>query len=462
MSIFKACDVRGTYGRDLTPEVGEHVGRAVGSELTGKVVVVGGDLRPSTVPLTAALINGLMAAGCRVINLGVLPTPAFYFAKEELRAGGGVMVTGSHNPPGDNGFKISLGIWPITEEELSSIAQRIARGDYVQGRGSCERRDIGDQYEAYIESKFLASPDARGTSPSLPRAARGLRVVVDAGNGCYARVAPRVLRELGYDVVELYCEPDGRFPNRHPNPAIAGSLQALSETVVRSGADLGAAFDGDGDRVVFVDERGRVVAADRSIVLFARYLLNRGPGEVVYDIKCSSVVPEEVRRAGGVPVMERSGHAFIKTTLLRREAVLGGEVSGHFFFGELGRDDGLYATLLMLRIVADGGQGLAALVDTVPRYPITPDIRWPCSPEGANAIVRELTQAFAQDESCEVSTLDGVRIAWPDGWALVRPSVTEPLITLRFEAQSEGRLAEIQEAVVARSPRLRQLRAANL
>jgi phosphomannomutase/phosphoglucomutase len=443
MSIFKACDIRGRYGADLTPQIAEQLGLAVGTELTGRTAVVGGDLRPSTLPLKKALIKGLMEAGCRVVDVGIIPTPAFYFAKDFLQTEGGVMVTGSHNPPGDNGFKISLGPWPITGEELASLERRMARKDFAQGGGSYEHSEVVDHYKSFIRSKF--SPGGR------------LKVVVDAGNGCYARIAPQVLRELGYEVVELYCEPDGRFPGRLPNPAVPANLKSLCESVVQSGADLGAAFDGDGDRVVFVDEQGRVVESDCSIVLFARYLLRRGPGEVVYDLKCSSVVAEEVRRAGGLPVMEKSGHAFIKTTLLRRKALLGGEISGHFFFGELGRDDGLYAALLMLKIVAEEGRGLAALADTVPRYPITPDIRLSCPPEEAQAIVRELEQAFARDTDCEVSTLDGVRIAWPDGWALVRPSVTEPLITLRFEAHSQERLAQIQDIVIAQSPRLQEL-----
>jgi phosphomannomutase/phosphoglucomutase len=443
MSIFKACDIRGRYGTDLTPEIAEHLGLAVGTELNAGSVVVGGDLRPSTQPLKEALIKGLMEAGCRVIDVGIIPTPVFYFAKDYLQAEGGVMVTGSHNPPGDNGFKISLGPWPITEEELASLERRMARKDFSHGTGSYERSEVVDHYISFIRSKF----------PGLG----GLKVVVDAGNGCYARIAPQVLRELGYEVVELYCEPDGRFPGRPPNPAVPANLKSLCESVVQSGADLGAAFDGDGDRVAFVDEQGRVVESDRSIVLFARYLLRREPGEVVYDLKCSSVVAEEVRRAGGLPVMEKSGHAFIKTTLLRCKAILGGEISGHFFFGELGRDDGLYAALLMLQVVAEEGRGLAALADTVPRYPITPDIRLSCPSEEAQAIVRALEQAFAQDIDCEVSTLDGARIVWPDGWALVRPSVTEPLITLRFEAHSQKRLAQIQDIIVARSPRLQKL-----
>ena len=463
VGIFKACDVRGTYGLDLTPEVGERMGLAVGTELAGRTVVVGGDLRPSTTPLKGALVRGLMATGSRVVDVGVLPTPAFYFAKDELRAEGGVMVTGSHNPPGDNGFKISLGPLPISGAELARLAGRVERGQYAyaQGEGSFERRDLTDAYRTHIRGKFLGSLDA-------PPALDGFKVAVDAGNGCYVRIAPQVLRDLGCDVVELYCEPDGRFPNRSPNPSVAANLADLGETVVEAGAQMGVGYDGDGDRAVFVDELGRVVASDRSIVLFARRLLARGPGEVVHDIKCSSVVPEEVRRAGGVPVMERSGHAFIKTTLLRRGALLGGEISGHFFFDALGRDDGLYATLLMAHIVTQSGCGLAALADTVPQYVITPDIRLPCAPEVARSIVQELAEAFAakafaaeaaSGAGCEVSTLDGVRIAWPDGWALVRPSVTEPLITLRFEAHTEGRLAQIQALVASRSAPLSELMA---
>lgn len=444
MSIFKACDVRGRYGEDLTPEIARRLGLAVGTTLAGKRVLVGGDLRPSTAPLKEALVEGLLATGCRVVDVGVLPTPAFYFAQDEFGADGGVMVTGSHNPPGDNGFKISLGPWPITEEELAALERRMAEGAFAPGVGSYEERDILPRYVDSLLGRF---------APVAPR-----KVVVDAGHGCYALLAPQALRELGHEVVELFCEPDGRFPGRPPNPAVVENLGALRETVTRAHADLGVAYDGDGDRAVFVDERGQMVESDVSIVLFARHLLRRWPGgEVIYDLKCSSVVPEEVRKAGGKPVMERSGHAFIKTALLKRKAILGGEVSGHFFFGELGRDDGLYATLLMLDLVAQEGRSLAELAATVPRYPITPDIRLPCPPHEAQAIIAELREAFEEDTGVEVTMLDGVRIAWADGWALARPSVTEPLLTLRFEAHTEARLSEIQRAVIACSPRLRKL-----
>ncbi len=443
MGIFKACDVRGEVGRDLTPEVAERLGQAIGSALDGGPVVVGGDVRPSTEALQSALMGGLASGGCRVVDLGVVPTPVFYFARDYLQIEGGVMVTGSHNPPSDNGFKICLGPLPITEEELADLERRMATGGFRSGLGSIERREVIAAYQAQVERGF-ASRD-------------GLKVVVDAGNGCYGPIAPATLRRLGYDVVELFCEPDGRFPNRPPNPAVEANLVALREMVLRSGADLGAAFDGDGDRVVFVDERGRVVGSDVAIVLFVRHLLREGPGDVVFDAKCSSVVAEEVRQAGGVAVMEKSGHAFIKATLLRRGAVLGGEISGHYFFGTLGRDDGLYALLVMLRIVGESGQGLAALADSVPHYPITPDIRLPCSAEEAQAIIDELISAFAADPDCQVNTLDGVRLTWADGWALARASVTEPLLTLRFEGHTEARLNGVMALVRARSARLRAL-----
>lgn len=443
MSIFKACDVRGKFGAELSAEIAEPIGRAIGSELTGKLVVVGGDVRPSTKPLKAALIRGLVDSGASVLDIGILPTPAFYFAKDHLKADGGVMVTGSHNPPGDNGFKISLGKDAITEEDIERIKRRVEKRSFVVGKGNCKAVDIEDAYEDFLKGKF-----AKGG---------GLKVVVDAGNGCYSHIAPGVLRDRGYEMIELFCEPDGRFPNRNPNPAVAKHLSALSAKVVETKADVGVAYDGDGDRVVFVDQRGRVVESDVSIVLFARYLLKQGPSDVVYDIKCSGIVADEVRRLGGTPVMEKSGHAFIRSTLMKRKAVLGGEISGHFFFGDLGRDDGLYATLLMLDVIPADGRGLAAMSDSVPRYRITPDLRLPCPPDRARAIVRELETTFRKEKGCDVVTLDGVRIAWPDGWALARTSVTEPLLTMRFEAHTDKRLREIRETLLARVPQLKEI-----
>ncbi len=444
MSIFKSCDIRGLYNEELTPAFALDLGQAVGTTLAGGRVVVGGDARPSTPRLKGALIEGLLKAGCHVFDLGLVPTSALYFAREWLAVEGAVMVTASHNPPGYNGFKFMLGDWPLTEEELLALRDRMASGNFRRGQGYWNRADVIEAYRADIERFFAAEG--------------GLRVVVDAGNGCFARVVPTTLRQKGYTVIERFCQIDGRFPHRNPNPAVAAHLSGLAEQVVTEQADLGLAYDGDGDRVVFVDNTGRVLPGDRSLVLFIRHRLptarTAGERTVVYDIKCSSVVAEEIERWHGLPRMERSGHAFIKTTLLREQAGLGGEISGHYFFGELGRDDALFASLLMLHILSQAGQPLSALLDQVPQYPITPDLRLPCSPGERAAILADLPVAFAGHE---ISTVDGVRITFDGGWALARASVTEPLITLRFEGHTEARLQEIQAEVARRVPALGRL-----
>ncbi len=444
MSVFKSCDIRGLYGPELTPTFAREFGQTVGTALAGGRVIVGGDARPSTPLLKGALIEGLLAAGCYVLDAGLTPTSALYFAQSWLKTDGLVMVTASHNPPGYNGFKLMLGEWPITEEQLQALRQQMEAGQFRQGRGYWDRADVLEAYQADI---------ARYFEPGRP-----LKVVVDAGNGCFSRIAPAVLRSKGYQVIERFCEIDGRFPNRDPNPAVAAHLKGLVEQVVAAGADLGVAYDGDSDRAVFVDEQGHVLPGDQAFVLFIRQRLPAAttPNErkVVYDIKCSSIVADEVKRWGGQPLMERSGHTFIKTTLLREQAGLGGEISGHLFFGELGRDDALFATLLFLQILSQAGRPLSALLADVPYYPITPDLRLPCSPEERATILAELPAAFAGHE---ISAIDGVRVAFDGGWVLARASVTEPLLTVRFEGNSEARLQEIQAEVAARVPSLGRL-----
>jgi phosphomannomutase/phosphoglucomutase len=444
LNIFKACDIRGRYGSDLKEEDALAIGHAVGTTLAGKSVVAGGDVRPSTGPLKRELIKGLAESGCSVIDIGTVPTPAYYFAKDHLHADGGVMVTGSHNPPGDNGFKIILGSEAVTPGEIERLRKRVEEHDFTDGRGSIREENILQAYERFLLDAFTDL--------------KGMKVVVDAGNGCYSAIAPGILRKLGCKVEELFCTPDGTFPNRSPNPTVPANLDALRETVKKTDSAAGIAYDGDGDRVVFADEKGRILESDICAVLFSRYFLGKHKGKkIVYDIKCSSILEEEIRKAGGVPVMEKSGHAFIRNTLMRESAVFGGEISGHFFFGELGRDDGLYATMLMLRIIAEEGQGLAELSDSVVRYPNTPDLRIPCPPGKAREIINALADAFKADRDAFISRIDGVRIAWPDGWMLARISVTEPLLTLRFEAHTEGRLAAIRQSVTDRVPQLGQL-----
>ncbi len=443
MTIYKSCDIRGLYPSELDEQTAWDLGRVVGRRFASQAVVVGGDQRLSTPVLASALIDGLRAEGQRVVDLGVLPTPTFYHAKRRLGAPLGVMVTASHNPPQYNGFKVMLGELPVQPEDVQQLADDMAtlppaRRGGVRRAGDVQRVDALPDYVASLTQAFC------GLAPR--------RVVVDAGNGSMWQVAPAVLRACGQEVLELYCTPDGRYPNRDPNPAVPVHLSELCRTVRDSGAALGVAFDGDGDRVVTVDARGRVLPSDRLLVLFVRHLLRAHPrGAIVYDLKSSSVVADETRAAGGRAIMERSGHAFIKRRLLTEGAVLGGEVSGHFFFGALGGDDALYATLLLLRVLDTLGTELAEAIDSVPAYPITPDLRLACEPSRAQRILNELEAAFADHE---INRLDGVRIQFAAGWALARLSVTEPLLTLRYEARSDAELAAIQAEVRDRAPLL--------
>jgi len=303
----------------------------------------------------------------------------------------------------------------------------------VYGAGTIEQQPVLD---AYLE--FTAARAKPGT----------LKVVVDAGNGATSRIAPRLFRSLGYEVVELFCEPDGDFPNRPPNPAVAENLASLGEMVRASKAAIGVAFDGDGDRVSFVDENGRPVDNDDIIVLLARYYLEQQPGTIVYDAKCSMVVAEEIAKAGGRPVMARAGHTFSKTAFLKEEALFAGEISGHFFFRELGYDDGMFAALKICEFVA-GRDSLAALVDAIPNYLLTPDIRIPYACGDKEAILAEAAEKLARYSP---NRIDGVRIEFSDGWGMIRSSVTEPLFTLRFEAKSASRLQQISTILLAALP----------
>ncbi len=446
LSIFKGCDIRGRYRQELTPEFALDFGKAVGTRLDGARVLVGGDARPSTPLLKGALCQGLMDVGCHVTDLGLIPTSALYFSQDLLNVQPVVMVTASHNPPEYNGFKLMLDRQPITESELTQLRRAVVERQFPPAAGFWDRADVLPAYQDHLAGFF----DVRA----------GRKVVVDAGNGCLSEIAPAVLRRLGYEVVERFCTIDGRFPNRDPNPAVPEHIQGLASQVVAEKADLGVAYDGDGDRAVFVDETGRILPSDQTLVLFVRQLLplasDAGGRSVVYDIKCSSIVAEEIQRWHGKPVMERSGHTFIKTTMMREHAILGGEISGHFFFGQLNRDDALYATLLMLHILSLSRSPLSALVDQIPHYPITPDLRLPCPPEEQPKVLSDLQAAFADHE---ISTIDGVRIAFDGGWALARSSVTEPLITLRFEGHTPQRLEEIQQLVRQRVPAIDKMMA---
>lgn len=432
MGVFQACDIRGVAGTELSEVLVRKIALALGTLFTGRRVVVGGDVRTSTPALQSVVLEALVESGCTVLDIGTVPTPVFYFALGRYDTDCGVMVTASHNPAPYNGLKLVLGPRPLLAEDIQAIARLVAAGTRVTGLG---RVCVAPCVNAYLDHVA-----------ALARSGR-LKVVLDAGHGACSTVAPRLFRRLGYEVVELYCTPDGTFPHRPPNPALAENLAVLGEMVRRTGAQLGAAFDGDGDRVAFVDAQGQVVPNDVAIVLFARHYLARQTGTVVYDAKCSLTVPEAVTAVGGRALMARSGRTYVQSLFQQERALLAGEISGHFFFPEVGYDDAMYAALKMCEIVAAEGP-LARLAASVPRYVITPDIRVPYEGD-KDAVIKETATNLSQ---FRLNMIDGVRVEFADGWGMVRPSVTEPLLTLRFEAKTTARLREIVRLVLAALP----------
>lgn len=434
MSIFHACDIRGVAGSQLTTELAYRIGRAVGVRLTGQTVVVGGDVRQSTPELKGEMIRALVDSGCQVIDIETVATPVFYYALKKHAAQGGVMVTASHNPSQYNGFKLVFGSQPVREEDIAEIGRMVERGAQVDGAGSVTVQPIIEEY--IVNTAKLAKPSR-------------LKVVVDAGNGATSHIAPRLFQALGYEVVELFCEADGRFPNRPPNPALCENLAKLGQAVREHGAAIGVAFDGDGDRVGFVDANGRPVDNDDMIVLLARYYLEAaGSGTIIYDAKCSMVAPEEIVKAGGKAVMARAGHTFSKAAFLRENALFAGEISGHFFFRELGYDDGMFAGLKICEFVDSHGS-LAEMVDAIPNYILSPDIRVKYTGNDKEAVLDALAATLA---AYQPNRIDGVRIEFADGWGMIRASVTEPLFTLRFEAKTMPRLQEIIRTLLGGLP----------
>jgi len=441
MSIYKACDIRGIFGRDLDEHTAYLIGRAVGTIMHGSKLAVGGDIRVSTPVLKSELIRGILESGTNVDDLGLIPTPALYFALHHLDVAGGITVTASHNPPQYNGFKFMFGSIPVDSAYIQMLAKKVEDQVFLDGQGQLTYKDILIPYEQH-----MLALHARGKS----------KVVIDSGNGSMSLLAPSVFCQLGYDVVPLYCDFDGRFPNRDPNPAVYEHLTDLCRTVIDTKADFGIAFDGDGDRVVFVDDKGIVTKTEQSFVLFIKYYLKNKPSSVVYDLKSSSIVKNAVLEMGGTPLMERSGHAFIKKKFLENGSVLGGEISGHFFFKELGYDDGLHAALIMARIIEESGVCLSELVSRISKSLITPDIRIFCPYAEQDLLLDQVReQGEKLGRSYQLTQIDGVRLEFTDGWLLVRKSVTEESITIRIEADDESSMRRLKKDLQQILPQVR-------
>ena len=435
--IFREYDIRGIAGQDLDEPAVEILGRAMGTFFLARgqaAAAVGRDVRVSSPAFAAALIRGLTSTGCDVADLGVVPTPLLYFSVFHDHMPAGVMVTGSHNPPDHNGFKMMSGLETLYGKTIQALYEIVRKGVFPRGQGRVRPLDIVTEYTDYVAGNV--------------RFARPVKVVVDAGNGTGGVVAVPLLRRLGAEVIELFCEPDGRFPNHHPDPTLPEAMDKLVAKVRETGAEAGIAYDGDADRIGVVDDAGRILWGDQLMVVFARDVLPSRPGAaVISEVKASKVLYEEIARLGGRPIMWRTGHSLIKQKIQEENAPLAGEMSGHMFFNDrwFGFDDAIYASARLIEILSRSKDKLSAMMDGLPKTFATPEIRIYASDEVKFKIVDEVRRILAA--RYPVIDIDGVRAVFPKGWGLVRASNTQAVIVLRFEADTEADLAAIQAEV---------------
>ena len=442
-SIFKAYDIRGVVGRAIDERFAEHLGRAFGSQAVAageRAVAVGRDGRLSGPGLAAALIRGLVSTGLNVVDLGAVTTPMLYYVAATRGVHGcrsGIQVTGSHNPKDHNGFKMVLAGQAIHGDAIQALRQRIEREDYVKAPGRSAEMDIVPEYTARITTDC--------------RLARPMKIVVDSGNGIPGASAPAILRALGCEVIELFSEVDGDFPNHHPDPSKAENLADLIRTVKASGAELGLAFDGDGDRLGVVTRDGHVIYPDRQLMLFVQDILPRHPGApVIFDVKCSQHLAPLIRAAGGTPVMWKTGHSLAKAKMHEIGAPLAGEMSGHIFFGErwYGFDDATYTAARLLEILSRSANP-SAVLDALPASHSTPELNVACAEGEPKRVVQQLLQNANFPGAREIVTIDGLRVEYDDGFGLVRGSNTTPVLVLRFEGHTPAALRRIEAELMA-------------
>ncbi len=435
-SIFKAYDIRGIVEKELTPEVVKLIGMAIGSESIAqgeRGIVVGRDGRLTGPMLSESLISGLIESGCHVVDIGMVPTPLVYFATYTKGASSGVMVTGSHNPPEYNGFKIMIAGETLSADKIQNLYSRILNQQFSSGSGSSTSINIDQDYMDTIKSDIDLD--------------RELNIVVDCGNGVAGNIAPKLFESLGAKVSKLFCLVDGRFPNHHPDPSNPENLEDLIKEVVDTGADLGLAFDGDGDRLGLVDNNGNVVWADRQMILYSRDVLSRIPGaKIIFDVKCSSLLPKDISEHGGEPIMSRTGHSFIKNKLKETDAELGGEMSGHIFFNDrwYGFDDAIYTGARLLEIISKTDKTCAEIFAELPDSVSTPEINIHFDEQGQQHDAMKVLSNSVDFPGSEINTIDGVRVDYENCWGLVRASNTTPCLVLRFEGNDKEALKSIK------------------
>lgn len=436
--IFREYDIRGIAESDLTNPVVFKLGQSLGTYLVTrgcKKMSLGRDCRVSSVRLMEQLSSGLLSTGLSIVDIGVCPTPVLYFSLHHLNLDAGIMITGSHNPPEYNGFKVAVGSLTIYGEQVQEV-RKIAEADtFLTGEGNKKKLSLASQYRDHLAKSF-----GRLNNP--------LKVVVDAGNGTGAVLGPQVYRDMGCEVIELYCTMDGNFPNHHPDPTVVEYLQDLLQMVQDEKADLGIAFDGDTDRIGVVDDIGNIVWGDDLMILYSREILAHNPGAtIVGEVKCSKNLYDEIAKLGGRGIMWKAGHSLIKSKMKDEEALLGGEMSGHMFFADryFGYDDAIYAGARLLENLSESGRKISELLSDVPKTYSTPEIRVNCPEALKFKVVEQAREYFSQHYT--VVLIDGVRVLFDKGWGLVRASNTQPIIVLRFEAESPELLEEIQSLV---------------
>lgn len=438
-NIFREYDIRGIADRDLRDPDVEELGKGIGTFLRrngGKRINLGRDCRLSGGRLHDALLKGLVGSGCEVTDIGVVPTPLLYYSVHHLKADGGVMITGSHNPPEYNGFKVVLGGGTIYGKQIQEVLRIIQEQDFVVGEGTVETGSMEPAYVEEIASQFAFR--------------RRVKVVVDAGNGTAGPTMHALLARLNVDATELYFEMDGRFPNHHPDPTVEENLEHLKAAVKQQGAELGIAFDGDSDRIGAIDEEGNVVWGDMLLLIYAREILTRKPGATfIGEVKCSQVLYDELGKLGGNPIMYKTGHSLIKAKMKEVHAELAGEMSGHIFFADRykGYDDALYAACRLIEIVSASGKALSHQLEGLPRMVATPEIRVDCDDEAKFEVVKRVTAHFQKIRP--TVDVDGVRVLFERGWGLVRASNTQPILVMRFEAESQELLEAYRREVEA-------------
>lgn len=435
-SIFREYDIRGIADRDFDAAFALDLGRAFGTlarEQGARVVSVGRDARLTSDRYGAAVVEGLRSTGLTVLDLGMCPTPLVYFSLFHWDLDGGIQITGSHNPADYNGFKLCLGKASIYGDAIQDLRRRMEAGKYASGDGTVEARPVIPPYQAYVRT-------------NIGPLARPIKVVLDAGNGAGGPVAPAIYRAIGADLTEMYCDPDGRFPNHHPDPTVVENMADLIRAVDETGAEVGIAFDGDADRIGVVDRSGRIVWGDELLVLYARDVLTRNPGAtVVSEVKCSQRLYDDIATHGGTGIMWKAGHSLLKAKMRETGALLGGEMSGHIFFKEryFGFDDAVYAGARLLEILARSGTTVGELLGDLPPAHNTPEIRVDC-PDDVKFRVADRVRDRLRAAGHEIIDVDGVRARFPRGWGLVRASNTQPILVLRFEAETPALLAEYQ------------------